>query len=299
MWPIDRYALKMKTLLKAYGILLILLPKSTGGTSMDNIREQLVQWANGNLISLDSKNYVVNLEDNFYNKHISQSTTNDINQGSGNETKGKLRALWSSTALVVNFFEYWKNENRISAISSLFGISGANTIKYESKHPTGLSGGPANLDIEFFGGDMPVAIESKFLEPYSKSKNSELFKESYFQNDLIWLNMPACRTLAVDLNKGSIVYTYLAAEQLIKHIISLTKEYGTDGFTLYYLWFDIKSQGAEEHRNEIESFKSKIDLSINFKSMTYNELFKTMQTQLKSDNSYRQYLQSRYFDLIK
>jgi len=80
----------------------------------------------------------------------------------------------------------------------------------------------------------------------------------------------------------------------LKHILGIVNTFQKD-FTLLYLWYDYPSSEAAEHRAEVETFMLRLNGEIDFRAMTYQELFKKMQSAPAVDGSYIAYLAERYF----
>ena len=128
---------------------------------------------------------------------LSQDTQKEFESGKGGElgergSRGKMQALHSSSALVVNVFEYWRSYN-VDAVAQACGApSGMTEMRFEQNHPTPLGGIPPHLDVEFYGTDMkPVAIESKFTEPYHRKTKREI-KDKYLNRKGLWVQLPRC-----------------------------------------------------------------------------------------------------------
>lgn len=102
-----------------------------------------------------------------------------------------------------------------------------------------------------------TAIESKFTEPYEE-RTPIGFASAYFKESDLWRGLPQCRGLA-DLLNHSKEFTCLDAAQLLKHILGLSRTHKVGGFTLLYLWYDVKgSNAAETQRREIEKFQQTV-----------------------------------------
>ncbi|MFC2009758.1 hypothetical protein ACFLT3_02385 [Chloroflexota bacterium] len=212
---------------------------------------------------------------------------------------GKMQAVHSSSALVVNFFEYWQKGN-IGDIARACGApSGMTSIQFEQKYPTPLGGIPPHLDVEFKGtpDTKPLAIEAKFTEPYHR-KTKRRIKNKYLTYEDLWAHLPHCEKLIRRIRKeeeGKTSFTFLDVPQLLKHILGLTTKFGPRGFELVYLWYDFPSREADKHRQEIEQFKYAIGDDVILKDMTYQDLFRTVQALPSVDEKYLSYLRDRYF----
>ena len=75
----------------------------------------------------------------------------------------------------------------------------------EQKFPTGLGRIGPNLDVLLTCGDGTLfAIESKFTEPYTKSKEKTYLKPEYFVTVIAWteVGLPGCQAVAEALRRG-------------------------------------------------------------------------------------------------
>jgi hypothetical protein len=267
------------------------------------ITNQQKEWVTKRGIKLDGENYVNNLNDNLYSPLLPEVRT-DYQSGDGNELRKNMRAPHSSSALVVNFFQYWKQKN-INEIAEACGApNGMTDIRFERKRHTKISimnknGKPPNLDIEFTGNNLnPLAIESKFREPYSRKKAE--IDDKYLTSSL-WEQLPKCEELIIQIKKEEqekTSFSYLDASQLLKHILGLTTEYGVKNFQLLYLWYNFPSPEADKHKSEIDFFKVKVKDDVYFNDMTYQKLFRKI-NKSTADSSYLDYLRKRYFPDIQ
>jgi hypothetical protein len=257
------------------------------------------EWANGQGLPVDGNGYTATLTDNLI-APMSQIVQNVFSRGQGNELESKMMALHSSSALVYNFFEYWRGRP-LGPLEQVLTAECCQpcelmNFEYEQTFPTGLRGVPPHLDVTLFGrNDKKIAVESKFTEPYGKAKVAA-FQESYFPDEAgLWDNrgLLACQQLAMDLQKGMASYSYLDAHQLLKHILGLAN--GNHDFTLLYLWYEWPSTEATAHRNEINDFAQRVKGEVSFCSATYNELYVEMRRQQGVDAGYLNYLDERYF----
>ena len=179
----------------------------------------------------------------------------------------------------------------------LLSGSVASALAFESKRMVLTRA--ANLDLEFVSSP-PVAIESKFEEPY-RDKPSFDFRPSYFgeSNAVRWEQLPRCRQFAEGANPG---YKHLKSSQLIKHLIGLTRCHGSpDSFHLVYLWFEVRGEDGKPHpessvhQDEIDDFRTHLDPEVRFSSMTYQELYTGLKGLPGLDKEHLDYLGSRYF----
>lgn len=263
------------------------------------IKEEQRRWADARNIKREGDSVVV-LENNLY-QSLTPQTRAQYEGGDGDELgqdgkRGKLFALRSSSALVCNVFDYWQGRVLAPALNALQISEEANELAFEQKFKTGLGGKSPNLDVVFRRKDTSghvTAIESKFSEPYDE-RDKKGFVSSYFEKRGLWDDLPLCRGLADLINNGQ-QFTCLNATQLLKHILGLCRNHKQDGFTLLYLWYDVRgSDAAETHRKEIEKFRQIVSCEVSFRSMTYQELFGRL-LPLVRGTDYSEYLRLRYF----
>jgi len=266
------------------------------------ILNQQLAWAKEQGIEIDEYGYTRRLKDNLFIP-LSPYSEDDFRAGKGDElgdenARRKMLALHSSSALVVNVFEFWRNRNA-GIIAQLCGASkGTYSLHFERKYPTGVGKEPAHLDVEFSAVvSIPLAIEAKFTEPYSR-KTKRHISEKYLDSN-VWHGLPCCESLARSIHKeetGKTRFPFLDVPQLLKHILGLTKKHGKRGFILLYLWYDYHpSTEAEKHRLEIREFEKGISKDVIFRHMTYQELFKKIKDSRAASTYYVDYLANRYF----
>jgi len=270
------------------------------------ISKQQQQWAGKRCIEFDNDGYTFNLSDNLY-KPLPPDVEAEFESGKGGElgdstNRGKMQALYSSSALVVNVFQYWREIDSVGVIAKALGIHEELTaMKFERTYPTCLRGIPPHLDVELSNDDLRVAIESKFTEIYHRHTKREL-RDAYVQKPGLWAGLPKCESLANLIhseNGRKTRFSYLDAPQLLKHILGLKSQPGAKPFKLIYLWYEYPSKEAEQHRLEIERFSNCLGGEVSFIDMTYQELFEAINTSRLADRGYLDYLKERYFFLPK
>ncbi len=263
------------------------------------IKEAQRRWADGHNVKREGNSVVV-LENNLY-QPLTPETRAQYESGDGDELgkdgkRGKMFALRSSSALVCNVFDYWRGRALTPVLKALQIPEEANEIALEQKFNTGLGGNPPNLDVVFRRKDASghvAAIESKFAEPYDDRQHKG-FAASYFEKRGLWDDLRTCRDLANLINGGE-QFTCLDAAQLLKHILGLRRNQKQHGFTLLYLWYDVRdSDAAETHRKEIERFQEIVSCEVSFRSTTHQELFAGLLPHIRGTD-YAEYLGSRYF----
>ncbi len=275
-------------------------------------------------IDPENDSYLRDLRKNFF-QGLEQETENQIDDGDGGELKRrgskppKSAAFHSSTVLVVNLMQYWRKIGQLGALSEvLFGEGACTQLTFESKHPTGVRGegrkkeSKANLDAEFLGAGLHLAVEGKFSEPFSsKRKKTDLFRPVYFDkcHEQIWDKLSKCRELAWQIEKGEpepLYFERLDAAQLLKHSLALTQKYGAKKFRLLLLWYKVSAPAGSKAEaqvskleEEIGFFRNHIAGEVNFESKTYQKVFDELREHRSAHPSYFDYMETRYFPEFK
>lgn len=269
----------------------------------DCIADYQLKWAAQRKISCEGC-YTEGVEDNIFNHELHPDTKKEYERGKGHELKGKrahMKALHSSSALVVNVFDYLRRQNRIQDIARCCGAEGViSGMEFEKTHPIkGVARTPPHLDIEF-AGSIPLTIESKFTETYyrqTRRDNKDTHLDEYLKHREIWSGISKVRALAESIVRQSGARTnfeYLDVPQLIKHILGLKSSYGSS-FCLLYLWYKVNSPEANRHEEELARFSTSVNDEINFRTMTYQDLFNRIRHLPDVDSAYIEYLEQRYF----
>lgn len=259
-------------------------------------------WACRRGIKYDEDGYTFALDDNLFLPPLPE-VKREFQFGKGDELgsdgkRGKMQALHSSSALVVNFFQYWVNRNVSDIALACGALQGMDEIHFEQTHPTPLGGVPPHLDVEFWGNKLkPLAIESKFTELYRRHTKRRI-KDKYLNVPGAWAQLPRCGKLVRSIHEEEhrrTSFTYLDVPQLLKHIFGLAYAFGPTGFELVYLWYEVPSEETENHRKELEEFKLCIADEVTFRDMTYQELFVAIRECHGVGEDYILYLAERYF----
>jgi hypothetical protein len=275
----------------------------------------------GTIPNKGEKNYLHNLTDNIYKQYISKESQDNFNSGDGSETKdsetrlAKMKALHSSSAIVLNLFQYWQKRDiypiayacKLCSKHSLEPNEKSrnklsNRVKFEQKFEISkdknLFPFSPNLDIVIeninSNNNGIYAIESKFTEPYKKEHKG--ISEKYIQDTSFWKGIPNLYELAKKICPDDGEFKYLDAAQLIKHILGLKENHNKNGFRLLYLWYDVIGKDGAEHRKEIEQFAeiAKKD-NIKFRHITYQKVIIRLSKDFYIDNEdYLNYITDRY-----
>lgn len=248
---------------------------------------------------MDERGYLQTYAENLF-RPLSEMALTSFEKGSGSELVGrdgapaKMRALHSSSALAVNFFDYWSNDP--DGMLAALGLRiGAESLGFEVKFPTGLGGTPPNLDVAIRWSDGAwLGIESKFTEWLSpKSPGAQHFKDKYFPPDGgLWASrgMVKCQGVAEAIYSKQLTYRHLDAPQLLKHALGL----GCSGerFELLYAFYDAPGPESEVHAKETADFASRIAGDFPFHVRRYGELISEFTSNAGAD--YVDYLSRRY-----
>lgn len=273
-------------------------------SSKSKLMRQQRQWAESIGLTPSSNGYLGTIEENLL-QPLNEATKIAFDNGSGLELQdtpsypAKMKALHSSSALAVNFFDHWIGKDTSALTTALELNSKIVTIKFEEQFPTGLPGNPPNLDIvlELANGHI-IGIESKFSEWLSKKLGINLpFKPKYFpEGQELWTNkfLPKAQHLAEAISRGKEIFYYLDAPQLLKHALGMATKLDQE-FSLFYIYFDWTSDESETHHQEINRFAALIDDSLKFQAMSYQQLFALLEKMNGTDKSYINYLHTRYF----
>jgi len=266
----------------------------------DRIKAGQQTWASDRGLAFDSRGYCESCTANLF-EPLTACSLRDIERGDGAElgignAKGKIQALHSSTALACNVFDYWRGRN-LAVLRKGFGLSTRLCgLAFEQKFPTG-AGGSANLDVVLYGCDGTIfAIESKFTEPFKRSKNKCFLKPKYFPPDRsLWKDtgLPGCQVVAENLRDGVLRFETLDAAQLLKHMLGLGRS--RLSWNLMCIWYAPGGQLSNLHSEELATFSRALGVdSQRFRAMTYQDLFRNLELG-PEDADYMAYLQTRYF----
>ena len=265
------------------------------------VRRQQRDWAIARGIAVDSDGYTLTLDDNLF-VPLSEATLTEFARGDGDElglggSRGKMRALHSSSALACNVFEYWRGRDGSPLAAALDLPSEIVGVEFEGKFPTGLPGNPPNLDVVLPLADgSRCAIESKFLEAYG-ARRATGFKPKYFPSGRgLWASLGYLHSqeLASRLQSGAVAFRWLHAEQLLKHILGLAAS--GRRWELVYLWYEAPGAAGSEHASEADEFAVVTAADgIAFRSTSYQALFSALRRRAEADEEYLRYLGERYF----
>ena len=209
--------------------------------SLDGLHNRQDKWAM--TIPRDPKHplYVRSLDANLFLNGLRPETEADFRKGDGSELNdaktrpAKMRALVSSSALAVNFFDPWRGERLVELGAALSLNAPVVSLGFEYK-PLNYPVKPRspNLDLMLTLDDgQRVGVESKFAEPYRSPGEGSVISRRYFPTDLaLWtdVGLDGAQALANTLAPS---WIYLDVGQLLKHMLGLASE--TQGRTEHYL----------------------------------------------------------------
>jgi hypothetical protein len=280
------------------------------------ILSKQTQWAKNRGIALiGSKGsrgreaYTTKLDNNLFQPLLPDVlhsfSTGDGGELGSSDSPGKMQAIHSSSALVVNVFQYWKSISAVPKIAVACGLCRQDNgiscdLQFEEKYPINDSFGfHPNIDVvihnKFSAKIQRFAIECKFSEAYGSYRHGGI-KQKYLDCKDIWRDIPRLRVLAQRICPADNEFKHLHPAQLLKHILGMKRQFGRDGFRLLYLWYDVLGEHGKCHQDEIAEFAgvAKED-GIKFHSLTYQELIIKLADQFSSDHSkYIRYLTERY-----
>lgn len=276
--------------------------------ALSRILQRQQDWVAERGIIVEPPGYTETVEANLLQK-LHPETTKDFERGDGGELgrhghRGKMQALRSSSALVVNVFDYWRDRPKTWIAKGLSLSSEPSSLCFEAKFENGLRQGHSpNLDLAIVLADKRiVAVESKFTETYTRVSRKEPFKDKYFPaGSGRWhdLRLPNCQRLADRLRRGDARFLYLNAAQLLKHALGLAQpEVGA--VTLVYLWYAVPSSEATQHEKEVEEFTREIGAELDFRALTYQKLFSAALRDVGAAHAaYVDYIGERYFPELR
>jgi hypothetical protein len=214
-----------------------------------------------------------------------------------------MRALVSSSALAVNFFDSWRDVSKGLLTNALKLPELITSLRFEykcdkEKYPVGP--GSPNLDLLLTLVDgQRIGIESKFVEPYRNPGVDSALSLKYFPPGLgHWSNVGLLHAQSL-VNEMRGRWDYLDAPQLLKHMLGLQSEQPEATVQLIYMWYDTGLDDAKAHRAEVERFSDSIaGDGVHFSAISYQDLFKSLRdSSPDSSPGWAAYLSERYFSV--
>jgi len=279
-------------------------------SSRSRILAQQKAWAEAARLRVIPPGYLESVDANL-RQPMAAATLAAFQAGEAAELKefprypAKLRALFSSAALVVNVFEHWTTRDPAPLLAALDPAPAAivRATDFEARFPISADGTPPNLDVALRLDDgRCIGIESKFTEWLEPRRPARIrFKEKYFPPGLpLWTDrgLPACQSLAQEIQQGHTRYRFLYATQLLKHAQGMATQCRVDGkpaIGLIYLYYEWSGPAAREHRRELAHFAGRVGAELDFRCLSYQELFRRLKETAGVDPDYLGYLEARYF----
>ena len=252
--------------------------------------------------------YTPTLNENLF-EPLEKETEAVFLEGNGLELMGnpaKMQALHSSSALAVNFFQFWQKRKLAPVIAAACGLcrkgnTTSQSITFEEKfpiHPKLTT--PPNLDVVIHNEEdnsyKVFAIECKFSETYGNRKDGHGLREQYLQLEEIWSGIPHLLEFAQSLSPEDTVFQYLHPAHLVNHILGLKHAFGKKGFRLLYLWYDVPGEAGYFHRREEEQVSQicKED-GILFHAKSYQEVIMSLAKEEGGEiDRFLSYISTRY-----
>lgn len=250
------------------------------------LRNNVPQRGGSKSIDPNARGYTQKLEDNLY-LALSDESKLEFQSADGGELRGSvchMQALHSSSALGVNLFEYWRNQdlNAFQLLGKSLEIpSNIQSFEFEHKMEHAASNNRSdfpkspNFDVLIRYTDRAIGVECKFSEPYdSKPKG---LKQAYLKYPDLWEDIPNIKKLADQISPKDELYVHLHPAQLIKHVLALKHQYAKSKFWLMYLWYDVPTSQGDKHREEIIRFGEILQQDgIRFHPLSYQEVIHNM-----------------------
>jgi hypothetical protein len=273
--------------------------------SARDIDEQQRRWAGSRVRDPRRNDYLASLSANLFQRDLHPSTKNEFRAGDGSELNdsrtrpAKMRALASSSALVVNFFDVWRDRDK-TVLAGALGLPAPITdMQFEFKtrgYPVRPRSPNLDLLIHLENGEL-IGVESKFVEPFRSDDGHGVLSARYFpSSESLWSNarLDGAQGLASRLRPE---WIHLDAPQLLKHMLGLANDPAKPS-RLLYLWFDTNRADAGVHRHEVESFASAVaGDGVAFCFTTYQAVFERLPAREAPVEGWHAYMQERYFPL--
>ena len=274
-------------------------------TSFRFIVDKQAEWGQSIECRPDYALYAASVAQNLFMQRLNPETESEFEAADGAELRPsrsgppKMSALFSSSALAVNFFDRWRSDS--SSLGSALGLGSAvDGLRFEYKcerYPVGPREPNLDLLLTLVNGER-AAVEAKFAEPFRRPGADAQLAPKYFQDDVRhWEKAGLARAqgLAHALRAR---WEYLDAAQLLKHMLGLA----TDGCArvLLYLWYDTGLDDAAKHRREIDRFGEAVKGdAVAFQATTYQEAFGLLARATGTPADWIGYMSARYFNVAK
>jgi hypothetical protein len=231
----------------------------------------------------------------------------------GRELDDKFLALYSSSALVCNVFDYWRA--RPDIVGTCFELPSVEAMRFEQeyrlfddlipRYSANKNAKGPNVDVELKGSDSDnIVIECKFAEPFVKyASTRQPFTSTYFRPEAapIWAGLDSTREFATRIDQGLEHFERLDPAQLIKTGAACQKRFGAGRWRFIYLWYKTTNNGTltDDCRvlvAELARFRDLTRGELPLTDMNWQELFYRLEARSgEEDSSYCAYLRDRYF----
>ncbi|MBK8245850.1 MAG: hypothetical protein IPK85_00320 [Gemmatimonadetes bacterium] len=272
------------------------------------ISRQQDQWASTLPRDHHHTHYLPAILDNVFERRLHPETRADFDRGDGSELHdsefrtgknrpAKMRALASSSALAVNFFDAWRDADK-AALSSALGLPAPIAkLQFEFKpdlYPVKPRSPNLDLLLELADGRL-VGVESKFAEPYRSATGHRTLSPRYLpEGQRLWMEagLPGAQALADTLSPD---WKHLDAPQLLKHMLGLASmRTPRRADSLLYLWFDTDRDDARNHAAEVDCFASHVaGDAVHFLNVTYQQAFARLGN-IEPRPGWWEYVEGRY-----
>lgn len=250
---------------------------------------------------LYTKELILNLFQN-----LSESTIKEFSLGDGNELgngilPGKMQALHSSSVIGVNFFEYWKHNQRFEILAKALHIPSKEIdyIQFEEKYiilKDATKCPNIDVNIHYKNSDL-VGIECKFTEPFQYRNTNTGLKKKYLDYFEYWDEFPNLYKLALTISPEDSINSYLHMAQLIKHTLGMyTLKKDKSKFRLLYVFYPALFENNEKYLGEINILKEALEKDdVRFQFLSWQELIRSLTNNIQAeDKGYLNYLVGRY-----
>jgi hypothetical protein len=265
-----------------------------------------IEWARANGLNPNDRGYLSDWSHNLF-APLTEEMRTAFSEGSGGELEGiegalpKMCSLCSSSALAVNIFAFWASRDLSRMLNALAVVGTPESLRFESKLPTGAPGTPPHLDvtISLTSGGV-IGVESKFTEWLTPKRDAAAKLQPYVHKNgsSYWSRaaLPRAHQLVRDIVAGRCKFEYLDAPQLLKHALGLRRAAGEEvGWQLRYLFLDQAGSQHQHHLSEIDRFVSAVGDELRFRAMSYQSFVPALGESANADErSYFDYVNKRY-----
>lgn len=271
--------------------------------AMREIGAQQTRWAELREIDVDSDGATLRIEDNLrapLTAAARRAFARDPLAAPPNEPgkPAELLRLDSRAALVANLFDYW-SERDCAPLAKALGFP-AEDATLEFGPAIALQAASAGTvsatDVLLRGQDRrPLAVIADFTEPYQPGAPGRTRMFSGSASPGVWGALQDCRSLALERCASPERFRRIDATRLLEQGLALSNEFGSHGFRMLQVWYEVPGHAAREMRREIDRFRMRIGGEIDFASITWQELFAQLQTHCGEHLGYADYARGRYF----